>query len=276
MGLNKFKPTTPTRRFGSVSDFEGITTAKPYKALTYMKKDSGGRNSHGHITCRHRGGGHKRRYRIVDFKREKHNTKATVRTIEYDPNRSAYIALVEYKDGERRYILAPDGLKVGAVIMSGEDAELKAGNHLPLALIPAGSPIHNIELRPGQGGKLIRAAGAVAYIAAKEETFAHIKMPSGEVRMIKLNCYATIGQCSNIDNGSITLGKAGRKRWLGFRPTVRGVAMNPVDHPLGGGEGKSSGGRHPSTPWGKATKGLKTRKRNKATNRFIVKDRRKK
>ncbi len=275
MGIIKHKPTTPTRRFSSVSSFDEITTDKPYKPLTYVKKSSGGRNSHGHITCRHRGGGHKKRYRIIDFKRNKHDIEATVLTIEYDPNRSARIALVEYEDGEKRYILAPDGLKVGDKVMSGLNAEIKKGNHLPLRLIPPGTPVFNIELRPNQGGKLVRAAGAVASIAAKEGKFAHIKMPSGEVRMIPTDCYATIGQSSNVDHENISLGKAGRKRWLGIRPTVRGVAMNPVDHPHGGGEGKTSGGRHPSTPWGVSTKGFKTRKRNKSTNKFIVKDRRK-
>ena len=274
MTLKKYKPKTPTRRFANVSSFEEITAHKPYKPLTYMKKSSGGRNAHGHITCWQRGGGHKRRYRMIDFKRD--NIEAAVLSIEYDPNRSTLIALVQYKDGEKRYILAPDGLKVGDTVASGENIGFKTGNHMPLAVIPAGTPIHNIELRASQGGKLVRAAGSVAQIAAKEEPFAHIKMPSGEIRMIKLNCYATIGQCSNSDSENITYGKAGRKRWLGIRPTVRGVVMNPVDHPHGGGEGKSSGGRHPSTPWGSPTKGFKTRKRNKSSNRFIVKDRRKK
>ncbi len=275
MALIKYKPKTPTRRFANVSNFEEVTARKPYKPLTYIKKSTGGRNAHGHITCRHHGGGHKRRYRIVDFKRDKRNMEARVLTIEYDPNRSTLIALIEYKDGEKRYILAPDGLKVGDIVESGENVELKVGNHMPLGAIHAGTFIHNIELRSGQGGKLVRSAGGVAQIAAKEEPFAHVKMPSGEIRMIKLDCYATVGQCSNIENENISYGKAGRRRWLGFRPTVRGVAMNPVDHPLGGGEGKSSGGRHPSTPWGSPTKGLKTRKRNKASNKFIVKDRRK-
>jgi large subunit ribosomal protein L2 len=275
MALKKRKPTTPTQRFSSVSRFQEVTTTTPYKPLTVMKKSSGGRNAHGHITCRHRGGGHKRRIRLIDFKRNKYDMQAVVKTIEYDPNRTARIALLEYADGEKRYILAPDGLKVGDTVMSGANSEIKTGNHLPLSKIPAGTPIHNIELRPKQGAKLVRAAGGVAQIAAKEEPFAHIKMPSGEVRMIKLACYATIGQCSNWEQENISYGKAGRRRWLGFRPSVRGVAMNPVDHPLGGGEGKSSGGRHPSTPWGKAAKGLKTRSRNKSTNKFIVKDRRK-
>lgn len=275
MAIRKRKPTTPTQRFTSVSTFEEVTQTKPYKPLTIMKKSSGGRNSHGHVTCRHRGGGHKRRYRIVDFRRDKYDMQAVVKTIEYDPNRTARLALIEYADGEKRYMIAPDGLKVGDTVMSGQSAEIKTGNHLPLSKIPAGTPVHNIELRPKQGAKLVRAAGGVAQIAAKEAPFAHIKMPSGEVRMIKLDCYATIGQCSNSEQENISLGKAGRRRWMGFRPSVRGVAMNPVDHPLGGGEGKSSGGRHPSSPWGKPSKGLKTRKRNKSTNKFIVKDRRK-
>lgn len=276
MGIKKFKPTTPTRRFGSVSTFDEITTDKPYKPLTYIKKRSGGRNNHGHITCRHRGGGAKRRIRIIDFKRDKFDMEAVVKTIEYDPNRSARIALVEYEDNEKRYILAPKGLKVGETIKSGKQVEPKNGNRLPIRAIHPGTPIYNIELRPGQGGKLVRSAGAMAHIAAKDEPYANIKMPSGEVRKIHLDCYATVGQVSNTDHENVTLGKAGRKRYLGIRPTVRGVVMNPVDHPHGGGEGKTSGGRHPSTPWGKATKGLKTRKRNKDTNKYIVKDRRKK
>ncbi len=275
MALIKRKPTTPSRRYSTVSSFEEITTDKPYKPLTYVKKSSGGRNSNGHITCRHRGGGHKKRHRIIDFKRLKHDMEATVLTIEYDPNRSARIALIQYEDGVKKYMLAPNGLKVDDKIMSGPKSEIKLGNHLPLRLIPPGSQIHNIELRPKQGGKLVRSAGTNATIAAKEGGFVHIKMPSGEVRMIPVECYATIGQVSNVDHENVSLGKAGRKRWLGIRPTVRGVVMKPVDHPHGGGEGRTSGGRHPSTPWGKATKGLKTRKRNKATNKFIVKDRRK-
>lgn len=276
MAIKKFKPITPTRRYGSVSAFDEITTDKPYKPLTYIKKNTGGRNSHGHITCRHRGGGAKRRIRIVDFKRDQYDMPATVLTIEYDPNRSARIALVEYADKTKKYILAPVGLKVGETIVSGPNVEPKVGNRLPIRAIHAGTPIYNIELRAGQGGKLVRSAGGLAHIAAKEEPYANIKMPSGEIRKIHLDCYATVGQLSNLDHENITLGKAGRKRWLGIRPTVRGVAMNPVDHPHGGGEGKTSGGRHPSTPWGMATKGLKTRKRNKDTNKFIVKDRRKK
>lgn len=275
MGLIKFKPTTPTRRFGSVSDFAEITTKVAYKPLTYPKKSSGGRNSNGHITARRKGGGHKRRCRLVDFRRNKFGVAATVLTVEYDPNRSARIALVQYADGEKTYILCPDGLVVGQTVMSGEGAEVKSGNHLPLRVIPEGTPIHNIELQPGLGGKLVRSAGGVAQILSKENEYAHIKLPSGEVRMIKLNAYATIGQCSNIDHENVALGKAGRARWLGIRPASRGVAKNPVDHPMGGGEGKSKGGNHPQSPWGQKAKGLKTRARSKSSNKYIVKDRRK-
>ncbi len=275
MGLIKFKPTTPTRRFGSVSDFADITTDKPYKPLTEIKKRTGGRNLYGHITTYHHGGGHKRRLRLVDFKRSRHDVEATIKTIEYDPNRSSRIALIEFPDGEKQYIIAPDGLTVGQKVSSGPSVEVKVGNHLPLRNIPEGTPIHNVELEPGRGGKLVRAAGGLAHIMSKENEFAHLKLPSGEVRMIKLEAYATVGQCSNIDHENVSYGKAGRKRWLGIRPTNRGVSMNPVDHPMGGGEGKTSGGRHPVSPWGQKSKGLKTRKRNKTTNRYIVKDRRK-
>ena len=275
MGLIKFKPTTPTRRFGSVSDFAELTTDKPYKPLTIAKRGTGGRNSNGHITARRKGGGHKRRIRLVDFRRNKFGVPATVLTVEYDPNRSARIALIEYKDGLKSYILCPDGLLVGQSVMSGETAEVKLGNHLPLRLIPEATPIHNIELYPGLGGKLVRSAGGVAQILSKEGDYAHIKLPSGEVRMIRVTAYATVGQCSNIDHESISLGKAGRARWLGIRPASRGVAKNPVDHPMGGGEGKSKGGNHPQSPWGQKSKGLKTRKKSKVTNKYIVKDRRK-
>lgn len=275
MPLIKFKPTTPTRRHGNAHDFAEITTDKPYRPLTEVKKRTGGRNLYGHITTYHKGGGHKRRLRLIDFKRIKRGVDGTVRTIEYDPNRTSRIALVEYQDGEKIYILAPDGLAVGQKVSSGVNAEVKVGNHLPLRNIPEGTAIHNIELEPGRGGKLVRSAGGLARIMSKENEFAHLKLPSGEVRMIKLDAYATVGQCSNIDHENISWGKAGRRRWLGIRPTTRGVAMNPVDHPLGGGEGKSSGGRHPCSPWGQLSKGLKTRKRNKGSNRYIVKDRRK-
>ncbi len=274
MPLIKFKPTTPTRRFGNSHDFREITTDKPYRPLTEIKKRTGGRNLYGHITTYHKGGGHKRRLRLIDFKRIKHGMDGTVRTIEYDPNRTSRIALIEYQDGEKAYILAPDGLSVGQKVASGAQAEVKIGNHLPLRNIPEGTAIHNIELEPGRGGKLVRSAGGLARIISKENEFAHLKLPSGEVRMIKLDAYATVGQCSNIEHENISWGKAGRRRWLGIRPTTRGVAMNPVDHPLGGGEGKSSGGRHPVSAWGQLAKGFKTRTRNKGSNRYIVKDRR--
>src|SRR3989338_398312 len=274
MPLIKFKPTTPTRRFGNVSSFSDLTSRKPYKPLTEIKKRTGGRNAHGHITSYHRGGGHKRRIRLVDFKRATHGSEATVQSVEYDPNRTTWLALIAYPNGEKSYILAPDGLKVGHTVASGESVEVKIGNHLPLRNIPEGTPIHNVELEPGQGGKLVRSAGSLARILAKENEFAHIKLPSGEVRMINLDAYATVGQCSNMDHENLMFGKAGRKRWLGVRPNTRGGAMNPVDHPLGGGEGKSSGGRHPCSAWGQLSKGLKTRKRSKTSSRFIVKDRR--
>lgn len=275
MGLIKFKPTTPTRRFGSANDFSEITAQRPYKPLTKMRKKTGGRNNYGHITTYHIGGGHRQRIRLVDFKRLKHGVEAVVRTVEYDPIRTSRIALVEYTDGEKNYILAPDGLKVGEKIMSGPSAEVKVGNHMPIRQIPEGTMIHNIELEPGRGGKLVRAAGGVAQLLAKENDYAHVKLPSGEIRMIKVDSSATIGQCSNPDHENIIWGKAGRFRWKGIRPTVRGVATNPVDHPLGGGEGRSHGGRQPVTPWGKYTKGFKTRKRHKVTNKYIVRDRRK-
>lgn len=275
MGIIKFKPTTPTRRFGNVYDFSELTAARPFKPLTEIKKRTGGRNLHGHITCRHRGGGHKRRIRLVDFYRKLHDVVAKVIAIEYDPNRSARIALIEYGDGTKSYILSPDGLKVGETVMSGENVEVKIGNHLPLKNIPPGTPIHNLELLAGEGARLVRSAGGVAQILSKEHEYAHVKLPSGEVRMIPLEAYATVGQCSNLDRINLSLGKAGRRRWLGVNPAVRGVAQNPVDHPLGGGEGKSSGGRHPCSPWGQLNKGLKTRTRNKPTNKYIVKDRRK-
>lgn len=274
MPLVKFKPTTPTRRFGSVSDFSEITASRPYKPLTEIKKRTGGRNLYGHITAYHHGGGHKNRLRLIDFNRFRHDEEACVRTIEYDPNRTCRIALIEYSNGEKSYILAPEGLRVGEKITSGEQAEVKVGNHLPLRNIPEGIPIHNIELEPGRGGRMVRSAGALARILAKEGDFAHLKLPSGEVRMVKLNAYATVGQCSNIDHENTMLGKAGRSRWLGIRPRNRGTSMNPVDHPHGGGEGKAHGGRQPVTPWGQYTKGYKTRKRSKPSKRFIVKDRR--
>lgn len=274
MALIKFKPTTSSRRFGNVSDFAELTTDKPYKPLTIPKRKKGGRNSHGHMTMRRRGRGHKQRIRLVDFRRNRYGIAAKVLTIEYDPTRSARIALIQYSDGEKSYILAPNGLSVGETVMSGKGSEVKVGNHLPLEDIPEGSPIHNIELVPGLGGKLVRSAGGVAQILSKENEYAHIKLPSGEVRMVKLSAYATVGQCSNIENENLSLGKAGRMRWYGYRPASRGIAKNPVDHPMGGGEGKSKGGNHPQSPWGQKAKGLKTRTR-KYTNKYIVKDRRK-
>jgi len=275
MGIRKYKPTTSTRRFGTVATFEEITRKKPEKALIRGLRRTGGRDAYGHITARHRGGGHKRSYRIIDFKRDKYDVKAKVSSIEYDPNRSAWIALLEYSDGERRYIIAPSGLRVGDEVVSGSKQEVKVGNALPLRNIHPGISIFNIELKPGQGGKLVRGAGGSAQIMAKEGNFAHVKLPSGEIRLIGLDCFATVGQTSNIDHEFTMLGKAGRARWLGIRPRTRGVAMNPVDHPLGGGEGKSSGGRHPATPWGKPTKGYKTRKKRKYSDKYIIKRREK-
>lgn len=275
MGLIKYKPTTATRRFANVADFAEVTATRPYKPLTIIKKRTGGRNSNGHITARRIGGGHKKRLRLVDFRRNKYGIPATVLTVEYDPNRSARIALIQYQDGVKSYILCPEGLVVGQTVMSGETAEVKLGNHLPLRLIPEGTAVHNIELYPGLGGKLVRAGGGIAQILSKENEYAHIKLSSGEVRMIPLKSYATVGQVSNIDHENISLGKAGRARWLGRRPASRGVAKNPVDHPMGGGEGKSKGGNHPQSPWGQKAKGLRTRTRNKSTNKYIVKDRRK-
>ena len=275
MPLIKFKPTTPTRRFGNVSDFAELTTDRPYKPLTRPLRRKGGRNSHGHITSRRRGGGHKRRLRLVDFRRLRYGAPAKVLTVEYDPGRSARISLIQYEDGEKSYILCPDGLRVGEMVASGDNVEVKIGNHLPLRVIPEGTPVHNIELNAGLGGKLVRSAGGVAQILSKENGYAHIKLPSGEVRLIRLNAFATVGQCSNPEHENLSLGKAGRSRWLGLRPVTRGVARNPVDHPLGGGEGKSKSGQHPQSPWGQQSKGLKTRKRNKSTNRYIVRDRRK-
>lgn len=274
MALIKFRPTSPGRRFGSKPDFSDITAKRPYKPLTEPRKRSGGRNNHGHTTNRRIGGGHKQRIRIVDFKRLRYNDPAKVLTIEYDPNRSARIALIQYPDGEKSYILAPSGLRVGETVMSGAQAEVKVGNHLPLRNIPEGTGIHNLELEPGRGGKLVRSAGAEATILAKEQDLAHVKLPSGEVRIFKLDAYATIGQCSNIDHGSVMLGKAGRARWLGIKPQTRGVAQNPCDHPMGGGEGKSKGGNHPQSPWGQKAKGFKTRRPSKSSWRLIVKDRR--
>lgn len=274
MALIKFKPTSPGRRFGSTPSFSELTTDHPYRPLTLPRKRSGGRNNHGHVTDRRKSGGHKRRLRVLDFKRLRTEAAAQVLSIEYDPNRSSRIALIQYQDGEKSYILAPDGLAVGQSVMSGERAEVKVGNHLPLKNIPEGTAIHNIELEPKRGGKLVRSGGTLATILAKEQDVAHVKLPSGEVRMIKSDAYATIGQCSNLDHENVALGKAGRARWLGIKPQTRGVAQNPCDHPMGGGEGKSKGGNHPQSPWGQKAKGFKTRRPNKTSNRFIVRDRR--
>ena len=275
MAVKKVKPTSPGRRAQIYSTFDEISSTKPEKKLLKIIKKTGGRNVNGRITCRHRGGGHKRKYRIIDFKRDKIGIFAKVTSIEYDPNRSARIALLYYRDGEKRYILAPVDLAVGDIVVSGPEADIKSGNTLPLKNIPLGTHIHNIELRLGQGGQIVRSAGTFAQLMAKEDRYALIKLPSGEVRMVLINCKATIGRLGNVSHENISLGKAGRKRWLGRRPSVRGVAMNPVDHPMGGGEGKSSGGRHPCSPWGIPAKGYKTRKKGKS-DRYIVKKRTKK
>ncbi|MEJ2670792.1 MAG: 50S ribosomal protein L2 [Deltaproteobacteria bacterium] len=275
MALISRKPTSAGRRFQTATDFAEITRSEPEKSLVVSLKKSGGRNNHGRITVRHRGGGHKRRYRLIDFKRNKLEVPAKVATIEYDPNRTTRIALLHYVDGEKRYILAPQGLRVGDMVVSSATADIKPGNTLPLQNIPTGTLVHNIEFKPGKGGQMARAAGSYAQLMAKEGRQAHLKLPSGEVRMVPVDCRATIGQLSNVEQENVSLGKAGRTRWQGKRPRVRGVAMNPVDHPMGGGEGKSSGGRHPCTPWGKPTKGYKTRK-PKESDRYIVKHRSKK
>lgn len=274
MGVKKYNPITSSRRFMTTSSFEEITKDKPEKSLTSPLKRQGGRNVHGRITVRHQGGGHKRRYREIDFKRNKDGVPATVAAIEYDPNRSANIALLKYRDGEWRYIIAPTGLKVGAIVMSGETADIKPGNALPLKNIPVGTTIHNIEIRPGEGASLCRSAGCVAQLVAKEGAYGQVKLASSEVRMIRIQAKATIGQVGNSEHSTLTIGKAGRKRWLGVRPTVRGTVMNPVDHPHGGGEGKNkSAGRHPVTPWGKPTLGYRTRKKQNPSDKFIVRGR---
>jgi large subunit ribosomal protein L2 len=273
MGIKSFKAITPGQRYKTVSTFEQVTKSEPEKKLTRGIKKSGGRNNSGNVTSRHRGGGNKRRYRDIDFKRHKRNIPARVAAIEYDPNRTARIALLYYADGEKKYILAPDGLKVDDIVESGENAKLQQGNALPLEKIPVGVSVHNIEIRENKGGQLARSAGTAVQLLAKEGNWAMLKLPSGEVRKVSLKCYATLGQVSNVDHFNISIGKAGRSRWLGRRPHVRGVAMNPIDHPMGGGEGKSSGGRHPVSPWGQLAKGLKTRKKNKPSNAFIVKKR---
>ena len=268
-------PTTPGRRFMTGYTFDEITNSTPEKSLLRSKNSTGGRNSNGRVTMRRRGGGHKRRYRIIDFKRDKHGVPAKVASIEYDPNRTSRIALLHYADGEKRYIIAPLGLQVGDELNSGPNAEIKVGNALPLADIPLGTFVHNLELIPGNGAQMVRSAGASAQLIAREGRFAHIKLPSGEVRLVPVDCMATIGQVGNVEHECIVIGKAGRSRWLGRRPKVRGVAMNPVDHPLGGGEGKSSGGRHPVTPWGVPTKGYKTRRRSKVSDKYIISKRKK-
>jgi large subunit ribosomal protein L2 len=272
MGIKSFKPTSAARRYYSVSDFVEITKTEPERSLLEHQHSTGGRNHHGRITSRFRGGGHKQRYRLIDFKRAKIGVPALVASIEYDPNRTARIALLNYADGEKLYILAPDGLKVGDKIVSSKNADIKPGNSLPLHAIPLGTSIHNIELKKGKGGQLCRSAGVAAQLMAKEGAWGQIRLPSGEVRLVHLECRATIGQVSNADHQNISIGKAGRTRWLGVRPHNRGVTMNPVDHPMGGGEGRTSGGRHPCSPWGQLSKGLKTRN-NKRTDGMIIKRR---
>ena len=271
MGIKKYKPTTPSLRFRTGYQFEEITTDKPEKSLLTPVRKSGGRNNVGRITCRHRGGGHRRHYRVIDFKRDKAGIPAKVVSIEYDPNRTARIALLHYVDGEKRYIIAPDGLTVGTKVMSGPEAEIALGNAIPLEKIPLGSVVHNIELKKGKGAQIARSAGTYGQIVAKDGDYVHVKMPSNDVHLIRKECMATMGQTSNPDHSLIKIGKAGRKRWMGIRPTVRGVAMNPVDHPMGGGEGKSSGGGHPVSPWGNPSKGGKTRKTRKYSDKYIVK-----
>jgi len=270
MPVKKFRPLTPSLRFKTVSSFEEITKDTPEKSLLEPNKKSGGRNNHGRITTRRRGGGHRRSYRRIDFKRNKAGVPSTVHSIEYDPNRSARIALLHYVDGEKRYILAPIGLNVGDEIISGPEAEIRPGNALPLANIPLGSNVHNVELKPGKGGQMGRSAGAEIQVMAKEGDFATIQLPSGERRLVPLSCYATIGQVGNLEHENVVVGKAGRSRWLGKRPKVRGVAMNPIDHPHGGGEGRATGGGHPVTPWGQATKGYKTRKKKNKSDQMII------
>ncbi|MEW5702669.1 MAG: 50S ribosomal protein L2 [Candidatus Zixiibacteriota bacterium] len=273
MGIKSYKPTSAGIRHRTVPTFEEITKDRPEKSLIVALRKSGGRNNKGRVTAFCRGGGHKRFYRLIDFRRDKRNIPAKVTAIEYDPNRSARIALLNYADGEKRYILAPDGLAVGETLMAGDGVEVKVGNAMPLSVIPLGLSVHNVEMREGKGGQMARAAGAQVILAAKESGMAHLKLPSGEVRLVRERCYATIGQVGNLDHENLSLGKAGASRWRGRRPSVRGVAMNPVDHPMGGGEGRSSGGRHPCSPWGKKSKGLKTRKKKNLSNKYIVKRR---
>ena len=274
MALKKYKPTSPGRRFMSVSSFEEVTKTRPEKSLTEPLKKTGGRNNNGRITTRHQGGGHKRRYRVVDFKRVKDGVPAKVAAIEYDPNRSARIALLHYADGAKSYILAPARMRVGATVESGPTADIKPGNALPLENIPTGTMVHNVELKPGQGGKMARSAGSSVQLVAKDAGYAVLRVPSGEMRRVQLTCRATVGQVGNTDHENQSIGKAGRNRWLGKRPGVRGSAMNPVDHPHGGGEGKSKGGRHPVTPWGVPTLGKRTRRKHKESDKLIVRGRR--
>jgi len=273
MAIKKFKPTSPGRRQMSTIDYSVLTVDEPYKSLTVPLKKSGGRNNQGQVTVRHRGGGQKRLYRLIDFKRDKDQVPAKVASLEYDPNRSAFIALLNYQDGEKRYILAPDEIKVGDIVVSGTDVDIKPGNALPLENIPTGTLVHNIELKPGKGGQMARSAGSYAQLMAKEGKYAVLRLPSGEMRRVLLQCRATVGQVGNVEQENINIGKAGRSRWLGIRPTVRGVAMNPVDHPHGGGEGKSPVGRNPVTPWGKPALGAKTRKKKKASDKLIIRRR---
>jgi large subunit ribosomal protein L2 len=272
MGIRSFKPTSPARRYYSVSDFKDITKVEPERALTEHQTSTGGRNNNGRITSRFRGGGHKQRYRVIDFRRDKIGVPAKVAAIEYDPNRTARIALLHYADGEKRYILAPDGLAVGVTLIASRNADIKPGNSLTLRFIPPGTSVHNVELKKGKGGQLVRSAGVAAQLMAKDGDYAQLRLPSGEIRKVHLDCRATIGQVSNPEHANISLGKAGRSRWLGRRPHNRGVTMNPVDHPMGGGEGRTSGGRHPCSPWGQLAKGLKTRN-NKRTDGMIVRRR---
>jgi len=271
MGIKNYKPTTPGSRFKTGLSFEELTAKQPHKPLTKGKSSKAGRGTSGRISVWHRGGGHKRKYRQIDFKRDKHGVPGKIATIEYDPNRSAFIALVHYRDGDKRYILGAAGMKVGNDVLSGPDAPLEIGNALPLERIPLGMAVHNVEMSPGKGGAMVRAAGSSATLMAKEGSYVTLKLPSGEMRMVLARCYATLGDVGNADHMNVSLGKAGRNRWLGHRPKVRGVAMNPHDHPHGGGEGKTSGGRHPVTPWGVPTKGYKTRKKKKLSGKFIVK-----
>jgi large subunit ribosomal protein L2 len=272
MGIRAYKPTSPARRFYTVSDFKELTTDTPQRKLLEHQSSTGGRNHYGRITSRFRGGGHKQKYRIIDFKRDRIGVPAKVAEIEYDPNRTARIALLHYADGVKAYILAPDGLKQGDSVVSSRNADIKPGNSLPLAVIPPGTMVHNVELRKGKGGQLVRSAGVAAQLMARDGMYAMVKLPSGEIRKVHIECRATVGQVSNLEHQNIKLGKAGRSRWLGFRPHNRGVTMNPVDHPMGGGEGRTSGGRHPCSPWGQLAKGLKTRN-NKRTDGMIVKHR---